>query len=122
MGKHHKFGSPPATQSLVPLLRITIPIHLVPGDSGWVVERLAVTFVSNDKTLDATRHTPFPETSTVEVQTSLVYVMEYPDADAIAIGARIEFRNGGRAKLRRTTVPVPRLSESVRPLGDGGTG
>jgi hypothetical protein len=119
MGKHRTFGSPRATKALVPLLRITIPVHIVPGDGGWVVERFAVTFVSNDKTLDATRHTPFPEMSANELQTSLVYVMDYPDADAVIIGARIEFRHGGRAKLHRTTLPVPRLSEHVRPLGDG---
>ena len=40
-------------------------------------------------------------------------------ADAIVIGARIEFRHVGRAKLRPTTVPVPPLPEEVRPLGNG---
>jgi hypothetical protein len=108
MGKHLKFGSRPVTKSFVPRLRITIPIHIVPGDGGWVVERFVVTFVSNGKTLDPTRRTPFPEMSANEFQTSLVYVMDYPDADAVTIGARIEFRRGGRAKLHRTTVPVPR--------------
>jgi hypothetical protein len=119
MGKHRTFSAPTATKSLVPLLRITIPIRIVPGDGGWVIERLAVTFASNDKTLDATRHTPLPGMSANKLQTSLVYVMDYPDADAVTIGARIEFRYGGRAKLHRTTVPVPRLSEQVWPLGDG---
>jgi hypothetical protein len=111
MGTHLKFGSRPLTTSLVPRLRITIPIRIVPGDGGWVVERFAVTFVSNGKILDATRHTPLPEMSAKQFQTPLVYVMEYPDAEALVIGARIEFRHGGRAKLRRTTVPVPRLSQ-----------
>jgi hypothetical protein len=119
MGTHRTFGSRPVTKSLVPRLRITIPIRIVPGDNGWVLERFAVTFVSNGKTLDATRHTPFPERSTKPFQTPLVYVTEYPDADAIVIEARIELRNGGRAKLRRTTVPVPPLPEQVRPLGNG---
>src|SRR5437870_10287382 len=53
MGTHFKFGSRPVTKSFVPRLRITIPIRIVPGDGGWVVERLAVTFVSNGKSLDA---------------------------------------------------------------------
>jgi hypothetical protein len=119
MGKHRMFGSPRVTKSLVPLLRITIPIHIVPGAGGWVIERFAVTFVSNGKKLDATRRTPFPEMSADEFQTSLVYVMEYPDADSVIIGARIEFRHGGGAKLHRTTVLVPRLSAQVRPLSDG---
>jgi hypothetical protein len=115
MGKPRKFGSQPATKRLVPLLRITIPIHIVPGDGGWVVERFAVAFVSNNNILDATRRTPFPEMSAHEFQTSLIYVMEYPDTDALVIEARIEFRYGGRAKLHPTTVPVPRLSEQVWP-------
>jgi hypothetical protein len=122
MGTHLKFGSRPATKSLVPQLRITIPIRITPGDGGWVVERFAVTFVNNGKTLDATRRTPFPERSTKPFQTPVVYEMDYPDADVVVIDARIEFRHGGRAKLRRTTVPVPHLSEPVRPLGDGAQG
>jgi hypothetical protein len=122
MGTHLKFGSRPVTKSLVPRLRITIPIRIVPGDGGWVVERFAVTFVSNGKTLDATRRTPFPERSTKPFQTPLVYETDYPDADVVVIEARIEFRHGGRAKLRRTTVPVPRLPEQGRRLGDGAVG
>ena len=115
MGKHLTFGSRPLPTSPVPQLRITIPIRIVPGDRGWIVERFAVTFVSNGKTLDTARHTPFPERSATQFQTPLIYVMDYPDADAVVIEARIEFRSGGRAKLRRTAVPVPRLSEQVRP-------
>ena len=113
MGKHLTFGSRPSTKSLVPRLRIAIPIRIVPGDDGWVLERFAVTFVSNGKTLDATRRTPFPERSTKPFQTPLVYEMDYPDADAVVVEARIEFRHGGRAKLRPTTVPVPRLPEGA---------
>ena len=111
MGTHLTFGSRPLTTSLLPRLRITIPIRIVPGDGGWVLERFAVTFVSNGKILDATRRTPFPERSTKQFQTTLVYEMDYLDAEAVVIEARIEFRHGGRAKLKRTTVPVPRLSE-----------
>jgi hypothetical protein len=115
MGKHLTFGSRPLPTSLVPRLRITIPIRIVPGNRGWLLERFAVTFVSNGKTLHATRRTPFPERSTKPFQAPLVYEMDYPDADAIAVRARIEFRHGGRAKLRPTTVPVPRPPEQVQP-------
>ena len=80
----------------------------------------AVSFASNGNTLDATRRTPFPERTTKPFQTPLVYEMDYPDADVVVIGARIEFRHGGRAKLRPTTVPVPPLPEEVRPLGPRG--
>src|SRR5204862_6545412 len=86
-------------------LRVTIPIRIVRGDGGWVLERRAVAFVSNGKTLDATRRTPFPERSTRPFQTPLVYEMDYPDADVVVIEARIEFRHGGRAKLRPTPFP-----------------
>src|SRR5439155_4841250 len=82
MGKHLTFGSRPITPSLVPRLRITIPIRITLGDGGWVVERFALTFVSNGKRLDATRRTSFPERSTKPFQTPLVYEMECPDADA----------------------------------------
>src|SRR5438132_11683714 len=119
MGTHLTFGSRPVTKSLVPRLRVTIPIRIVPGDGGWVLERFAVAFVSNGKTLDATRRTPFPERSTRPFQTPLVYEMDYPDADVVVIEVRIEFRHGGRAKLRPITVPVPPLPEEVRPLGNG---
>lgn len=111
MGKHLKFGARPFPESLVPRLRITIPIHIVPGDGGWVIERFAVTFVSGGKTMDATRRSPFPAISADELQTALVYVMDYPDTDAIVIGARIKFRHGGGAKLAATTILVPRLLE-----------
>ena len=89
------------------------------GDDGWVLERFAVTFVSNGRRLHASRRTPFPERSAKPFQTPLVYVTEYPDAEAVDIGARIEFRHGRRAKLRPTTVPVPPLPEQVRQLGNG---
>ena len=76
MGKDLTFGSRPLRTSVVPRLRITIPIRIVPGDGGWVLERFAVTFVNNGRTLDATRRTPFPERSTKPFQTRLVYEMD----------------------------------------------
>src|SRR5438876_1241367 len=48
--------------------------------------------------------------------------MNYPGADAIVLGAQLECRHCGRAKLHGTTVPEPRLSEPVRARAGGGQG